>query len=335
MNPRDPVRAGENIAALHPAGAVRSADPVLGLHVDGHGHAVSWAAILAGAAASAALSLILLVLGMGLGLSSISPWSAQGASATTIGTSTIVWILLVALVASGTGGYLAGRLRTKWVAVHTDEVYFRDTAHGFLAWSVATLITAAALTSAVGAIVGTGLGAAGTTAGLAGTAAAGATGNAGGGLMSDRPSAGDGALPGASGLSYYTDSLFRASAAPGAAASAPSSGAIPSAAAQTQISRIFVRSFENQGMAPGDTQYVGQLIVQRTGMSQVDAEKLVTDTYAKASTAAQEAQAEAKEAANRVRKAAAYTALWVFVSLLLGAFSASLLATYGGRRRDL
>jgi hypothetical protein len=274
--------------------------------------------------------LILLVLGVGLGLSSISPWSAQGASATTNGTATIVWILFVALVASGTGGYLAGRLRTKWVAVHTDEVYFRDTAHGLLAWSVATLITAATLTSAVGSIVGTGVTLGGAAAGVAGTAAA-AMGGSAGSMTGDRAAGGESALPGIAGLPYYTDSLFRASAAPGAAASAPAGGAMPLAADQAQINRIFVRSFENQGMAPEDTRYVGQLVAQRTGMSQADAEKLVTDTYANASTAAQEAQV----GADKARKAAAYTALWLFVSLLLGAFSASLLATYGGRRRDL
>jgi hypothetical protein len=150
-------------------------------------------------------------------------------------------------------------------------------------------------------------------------------------MMSDRASPGEGGLPGLSGLPYYTDSLFRASAAPGAAASAPAGGAVPAPMAQAQISRIFVRSLQNQGMAPGDTQYVGQLVAQRTGMSQADAEKLVTDTYAKV----QQAQAQAKEAADKARKAAAYAALWLFVSLLLGAFSASLLATYGGHRRDL
>ena len=109
---------------------------------------VSWSAILAGAAAAAALSLILLVLGTGLGLSSMSPWSNQGASASAVGVSTILWLTFTQLAASGMGGYLAGRLRTKWASVHTDEVYFRDTAHGFLAWAVATIVTAAALSSA-------------------------------------------------------------------------------------------------------------------------------------------------------------------------------------------
>ena len=56
-------------------------------------------------------------------------------------------------IASGMGGYLAGRLRTKWVAVHTDEVFFRDTAHGFLTWAVAVVIAASLLTTAASSLV--------------------------------------------------------------------------------------------------------------------------------------------------------------------------------------
>lgn len=112
--------------------------------------AVSWGAILAGAAAAAALSLILLILGTGLGLSSISPWANDGVSATTFGVTTILWVTFTQLVAAGMGGYLAGRLRTKWLEVHDDEVFFRDTAHGFLAWAIASLATATLLTSVIG-----------------------------------------------------------------------------------------------------------------------------------------------------------------------------------------
>ena len=105
--------------------------------------AVSWTAVFAGAAGAAALSLILLILGTGLGLSSVSPFTGRGASAATFGASTIVWLTFVQLAASAVGGYLAGRLRTRWASTHVDEVYFRDTAHGFLAWAVATLAVAA------------------------------------------------------------------------------------------------------------------------------------------------------------------------------------------------
>jgi hypothetical protein len=89
---------------------------------------VSWGAIAAGAAAAATLSLIMLILGVGLGLSTVSPWAHDGQSATTFGVSTILWVTLTQLVSSAMGGYLAGRLRTKWSGIHTDEVYFRDTA---------------------------------------------------------------------------------------------------------------------------------------------------------------------------------------------------------------
>src|ERR1035438_2245343 len=102
-----------------------------------HSAGVSWPAVMGGAFVTAALSLILLSLGTGLGLSSISPWANSGASASTIGTAAIVWVIMMQLIASAMGGYLAGRLRTKWVSIHSDEVYFRDTAHGFLAWAVA------------------------------------------------------------------------------------------------------------------------------------------------------------------------------------------------------
>src|SRR5450759_1961755 len=109
---------------------------------------VSWAAVIGGAFVAAALSLILLALGAGLGLSSVSPWSNVGASASTISTAAIVWLILMQVVSSSMGGYLAGRLRTRWANIHTDEVYFRALASGFLAWAVALVITAAFLASA-------------------------------------------------------------------------------------------------------------------------------------------------------------------------------------------
>src|SRR6202046_3679100 len=115
---------------------------------------VSWAAVIGGAFVSAALSLILLALGTGLGFSAVSPWSNTGVSASTIGKGAILWLILMQVIGSLMGGYLAGRLRTKWTKIHSDEVYFRDTAHGFLAWAVALVITAAFLASAAASMAG-------------------------------------------------------------------------------------------------------------------------------------------------------------------------------------
>ncbi|CAN5396469.1 hypothetical protein BH10PSE17_BH10PSE17_10010 [soil metagenome] len=278
--------------------------------------AVSWGAIFAGAAGAAALSLILLVLGTGLGLSSVSPWSSKGVSAETFGISTVIWITLTSLAASGMGGYLAGRLRTRWIGTHGDEVYFRDTAHGFLAWAVATLVTAAMLTSTIGAIV-------------SGGAQAGATvaGGAAGAITAVAPAA---AAASPMGPGYYVDMLFRKDATSTAPATTDDTGRT-----SAEVARIVARSVQSGTMTPDDKTYVGQLVAQRTGLAQADAEKRVTDTFTRLQAAANEADTKAREAADAAKKATAYAALWLFVSLLAGAFVASLMATYGGRRRDL
>jgi hypothetical protein len=291
--------------------------------------AVSWGAILAGAAAAAALSLILLILGTGLGLASVSPWAQSGVSATTFGITTILWVTFTQIAASGMGGYLAGRLRTKWVAVHTDEVYFRDTAHGFLSWAVASLATAALLVSVIGSIVSGGVQAG---AAVAGGVTSTATSVASAGAAEVSKNGVDG-----SSLSYFTDSLFRKDATANAASSTPAvdaSAASTTAASAAEMGRIFMTALRTAAIPPDDLRYAGQVVSQRTGLSQADAEKRVSATFERAQTALREAETAAKDAADKARKASSYAALWLFISLLIGAFAASLAATYGGRQRD-
>ncbi|MEO6030293.1 MAG: hypothetical protein ABIP61_00085 [Burkholderiaceae bacterium] len=305
---------------------------------DAYASAVSWGAIVAGAMAAAALSLILLILGVGLGLSSVSPWAHDGISGTTFGVSTILWLTLTQLVAAATGGYLAGRLRTKWSTVHSDEVYFRDTAHGFLAWAVASLATAAFLTSAIGAIVGT---AVQSEAPVASGVAANAGGSASSGVSMGSSDSAGGSMP------YFVDSLFRssipASASPASAAIEIGTGTVGLANAPTtpsttapsdEVSRIFAHSIRSGALPAEDARYLGQVVAQRTGLTQADAERRVTETYARAQARLQAVQTDAKQAAEVARKASARAALWLFISLLLGAFAASLAATFGGRQRD-
>ncbi|HXV00190.1 MAG TPA: hypothetical protein VG166_06810 [Caulobacteraceae bacterium] len=114
---------------------------------------VSWAAVIAGAVVAAAVSLVLVVLGSGLGFASVSPWRGNGPSAATFGIMTGLWLILTQWLASAAGGYLAGRLRTRWPTLHVHEVFFRDTAHGFLTWGLASLLVAALV--AMAATVGT------------------------------------------------------------------------------------------------------------------------------------------------------------------------------------
>src|SRR2546423_827516 len=115
--------------------------------------AVTWPAIFGGAFVAAASSIVLVALGSGLGLASVSPWRDSGASATGVAWMAAVWFIVVQWLSSGVGGYLAGRLRTKWANTHTHEVFFRDTAHGFITWAVATVIVAGFLASAVGSAI--------------------------------------------------------------------------------------------------------------------------------------------------------------------------------------
>jgi hypothetical protein len=221
------------------------------------------------------------------------------------------------------GGYLAGRLRTRWIGTHTDEVYFRDTAHGFLAWAVATIMTAALLTSAIGSIVG---GSAKAGAAVAGGMASTAVAAAG-------PAAS--AVARADGPNYFVDSLFRrdmsASPAAGTQAVPPAEMGRSSA----EVARILANGMSAGTLSADDTKYVGQLVAQQTGLPQADAEKRVTDTFGRMQAKAKDAEAAARDAADKARKASAYAALWIFISLLAGAFVASWTATYGGRRRDL
>src|SRR6201995_5040377 len=119
---------------------------------------VSWAAVAAGAVASLALTLLLLSFGAGMGFAVVSPWGNSGVSTTTFKIGTGLYFIVMAMISSAVGGYLAGRLRSKWVGVHTTEVQFRDTAHGFLAWAVASVLRAALLASPASSLLGNALG---------------------------------------------------------------------------------------------------------------------------------------------------------------------------------
>lgn len=287
--------------------------------------AVSWGAIFAGAAGAASLSLILLMLGAGLGLTSISPWGDEGLDAGTVGIAAIAWLTFTQIIASGMGGYLAGRLRTKWVGVHTDEVYFRDTAHGFLSWAVAALVSAVLLTGTASAIIGGGAKAVGAVAG--GTAAAATAGAAGAANMADESN-----LSGSS-MNYLVNAMFRSN--PASASDNGTAGQPLSSQQVSEVKSILANSITTGELPEQDRQYITQLIAQKAGISQQEAEQRIQSTYDNAKAKLQDAKEKAQQAADAARKTTSYLMLWTFVSLLAGAFVASLCATYGGRKRDL
>jgi len=215
---------------------------------------VSWSAVIAGAFATAALSLILLALGTGLGLSSVSPWSNIGVSASTIGKSTIIWLIVMEISSSSMGGYLAGRLRTKWTRVHSDEVYFRDTAHGFLAWSTALVITAAFLASAATTMIGASDSSKGDTA---------------------QPSESSG------GNTYFVDSLFRGD-------DTKPDSASPEIRKEAGV--IFANGLRQGALSSIDQSYLDQLVAAKTGTTLSQADTRVSEAFGNAQKAVEAAR---------------------------------------------
>ena len=285
----------------------------LGRPLEARSSAVAWPAIIGGAFAAAAVSLLLLTLGSGIGLASVSPWSGAGVSATTFTVTAAIWLIVVQWLASAMGGYLTGRLRTKWVDMHTHEVFFRDTAHGFLTWAVASVIGAALLGSAVSSIVS---GGAHMAAGLTSGVAQGASQVA---AQSLTQSSGD--FLGSA--SYYIDTLFR-SDHPSASASA-SSGEV-----RGEAGRILAMGLRNGEVPAADKTYLAQLVAAHTGLSPADAQKRVDDVMAQA----QAAEVKVRETADATRKAGSSLAFYTFFSMLVGAFIASAAAALGGSQRD-
>ncbi len=255
---------------------------------------VSWAAVAAGAVAAAALTLVLIAFGAGVGLSSVSPWADSGVSASTFKIGTGIYLVVVGVMASSVGGYLAARLRTKWTGVHTHEVFFRDTAHGFLAWAFATIISASVLAAAAAHLLG----------------------GAAGGLAAAAPQAAQSVTA----TDIATDKLLRTDMpTPAPGGTGPAAGP-----ARAEISRLLITSFRSSGdVSASDRSYLARVVVARTGLSQADAEKRVNEVIA-----------ETQQAVDDARRAAASFALWMAAAMLFGAFAASLAAVEGGQLRD-
>jgi hypothetical protein len=257
--------------------------------------AVSWAAIFAGTAVAISISLVLLTLGSGLGLASLTPSTRSAATSGSLAALVTVWIVVVQWLSAASGGYVTGRLRTRWVGTHTHEVFFRDTAHGFVTWAVATAIVALVLASATSAMLAHGIHAATT---MASGAAQGTDSNAQ--ISSVAP--------------YDVDALFRTPS--GDAKSAAIDG-------RGEATRILANGLSAGGVPDADRTYLASLIAALAGISQADAKKRVDEVVARTQ---QEAEA--------ARKAAARTSFLTALAMMIGAFVACAAAALGGHERD-
>ncbi|HTC51981.1 MAG TPA: hypothetical protein VK700_08610 [Steroidobacteraceae bacterium] len=264
--------------------------------------AASWSAIIAGAFVATAVSVVLFALGSGLGFAMISPWNDQGIAITTFAATTAIWLIVIQWLSSAAGGYMAGRLRTRWIGTHPHEVFFRDTAHGFVTWAVSTVLVAAVLCFSLTSVIGAGMHAA--TAATMGSAQrlAGA------------------ALPS---YAYGLDRLLRTDAGSAAAHGGPDP--------RTEVTDVIVQAAaSNSAVSEADRGYLANLVAVNTGVSADDAQRRVNDFIA----AADQARGQVKASVDSGRKMAAKTAIYGALALAVGAFIASLSAAMGGKLRD-
>ena len=272
--------------------------------------ALAWGPVIGGAVAAAAASILLLLLGSGVGLTMVSPWAGESASFTAVSVTAAIWFVVVQWLASALGGYLTGRLRTKWAGIHTDEVFFRDTAHGFLSWALATVVVVGMAGSAFTSLAGTGVQAASTAAATATVAGAAAAANS------------DAATPDAA-TGYFTDLLLRPQ-------NLTTRAQADDASATAEVSRILLKGAVSDGVPEADRAYIAALVASRAGVTPEEAKARVDQVLQQI----EDAKNAAIQAADEARKSAATAAMLGALSLLVGAFIASAAAALGGRQRD-
>jgi hypothetical protein len=256
---------------------------------------ISWSAIVAGAISTIVISLMLLAFGFGMGLSAMSPWPSLGLSLTSFAVASAIWLLIVQWASAAFGGYMTGRLRKKWTATHSNEVFFRDTAHGFLAWAAATIFSLVALSSAAGALM------------HAGTAVASST---------ESGASASAAAP----QTYYVDKMLRA---------APNAPSVDESI-RAQVGRILALGLADGQLTADDHAYLIDLVSTRDALPRPAAQQRVDDTFA----AAKQTEDKLRAAAETARKASARLSFYIFFSMVIGAFIACVAAAIGGSQRD-
>lgn len=263
--------------------------------------AVSWAAIFAGAVVAAATALILITLGAGLGFAALPALAGRHGSAVAFAVSSAIWLIVTQWLTAAVGGYVTGRLRTRWVNVHTHEVFFRDTAHGLVTWALGTILGAFLAVGTLGSAMGAGMRGAGALASS----------------TSEQS------------LRYGIDTLLRPASSDAASSAAETTAGVSATAAAAdegdydQVARILLHGLAQPEAPTADRDYLAHWVAKRAGVPVADARQRVDDTIS-----------ELRQAADKARKTAATTAIFTALSLLIGAFIACVAAALGGRLRD-
>lgn len=218
---------------------------------------LQWTPVVAGALVASAVSLILIAFGTAIGLSVVSTSPTWRDASAALALLSGVYLLLAAVVSFGVGGYVAGRLRERWIpGAHTDVVEFRDGTHGLVAWALAVVITGV----------------------VAGALAAGVVGKAA------QPAATPVATAGEPLIAYELDRLFRTDRRPAEADMTYS---------RAEAARILLAATGRRGIAPDDRAYLARMVATRTGIAPADAEHRVNDAIIAATIAVQKARRSA------------------------------------------
>jgi hypothetical protein len=263
-------------------------------------------------------------LGAGLGFASVSPWADRGLSASAFTVASTIWLIVTQWLSAAAGGYITGRLRQRWLATHTHEVFFRDTAHGLVTWAVATFFVAAILVGSTTSLLGAGAHAAGGLVAAGGRDAAFA---GHGEMLGPRAPIGPDLAAGPSGA-YNLDKLFRS----GASGNLPTAGGEGPRATdgRAEVIHIAANAATGGSVSDEDRAYLANLVATKTGVSIEEAKRRVEAFI----QTVKDVTVQAKTAADDARKSAASAALYTALALLIGAFIASVSAAIGGRLRD-
>lgn len=263
---------------------INTVEPVAYGHCETHKHGICWASIIAGSVGAIAVSFVLLLLASSYGLAISSPWSGEGFSAEAVGINAVIAMIIIQWLSSAFGGFLTGRLRTSW-RIHTDEVCFRDIAHGFLTWAVATLVTVMLLGHAVTAVVGGGAKA--VTAGAVASADA-----------NDNDA-----------MAYSVDTLFRTDR--------PVTTDTSSPATRAEVTRILAKGLTDEKMSDADRAYLSSVIANRAGISQAEANARIDNTV-------KEVKATADTARKTAATLAIFTFLSLVIGAFIGSIAGAL-----------
>lgn len=271
------------------------------------GSFVEWGAVFAGAVLAAAISFVLLTFGTAIGLSATSPWPHAGISGKVLATLAVLWTMMQQIGAFMAGGYVAGRMRARWHETTQHEVEFRDGLHGGLVWAVGIVIGAALVMATAGAAAKTGLDVASRAAGVAA-------------LSSTEP------------MDAVVDTMLRpTSVAQATGAPTPPAGASPTRArgaaspdeTRNEVARLLASAVASGSLSDQNRNYLAQIVAQRSGLSQQEAERRVNEAFT-----------AAREAADKARKAAILTGFVTAASLIISFGAAWWAAMRGGQHRD-